>query len=336
MGAARGQGLDARKLIKVVPSVEDLSVVGTLGKGTFGYVQLVENNKTGETFALKSVSKSHVVKQRQQQHILTEKSVMMELSHPRIVTLHATTKDENFLYFLMEPALGGELFSILRRQKRFSEYVARFYAASVVVAFEYMHSKHVIYRDLKPENLLLDDKGYVKVTDFGFAARVKEGGHRYTFCGTPDYIAPEILSSAGHGKGVDWWTLGVFIYELMAGRGPFRAAKVSVTYERIQKGVLSFPSHFSNEAMMLIRGLLQVRPTDRLGVVQGGVQRIKQHAWFRGFDWSAFANETMPAPHCRKIENSHDLSNFDNYPPEDHEYEEYEPPSLEPEWDRDF
>eukprot|EP01006_Ploeotia_vitrea_P037740 TRINITY_DN66166_c3_g2_i1.p1 TRINITY_DN66166_c3_g2~~TRINITY_DN66166_c3_g2_i1.p1 ORF type:complete len:811 (+),score=504.52 TRINITY_DN66166_c3_g2_i1:84-2435(+) len=294
---------------------EDLKVVGTLGKGSFGHVQLVKHKKTGKTYALKAVSKHQIVQTGQQGHILSEKRVMEQLNHPFLIRLYTTYKDRDRLYFLLEPSLGGELFSVLRSRTFFDEDTARFYAASVVLAFEHMHSKNIIYRDLKPENLLLDAQGYMKVTDFGFAKVVK--GRTYTLCGTPDYLAPEIVAGKGHGKGVDWWTLGILIYEMLSSYPPFYDEDPMKTYAKIMHGRITFSQHVSREATHLITKLLNHKPTKRLGVVKGGAAQVKAHAWFAGFDWDALYNRTMKPPIVPKIKNDLDLSNFDDYPEDD-------------------
>jgi serine/threonine protein kinase len=214
----------------------------------------------------------------------------------------------------LEPSLGGELFSVLRAKTFFDEHTARFFAAGVVLAFEYMHSKGIIYRDLKPENLLLDARGYLKITDFGFAKKV--GDQRtWTLCGTPDYLAPEVVSGQGHGRGVDWWTLGILIYEMLASYPPFYDGIIRSslpflcfyhmnssssgwsliliedpmkTYAKIMHGQIAFPMHFSKQAVDLIRRLLHAKPTKRLGVLKGGARLVKDHLWFKGFDWYTF------------------------------------------------
>jgi cGMP-dependent protein kinase len=186
---------------------QDLKELAVLGKGSFGFVKLVLDAKTNQSYALKAVSKQQIVQTGQQGHVMSEKKAMATMDHPFLVKLHATYKDRNRLFFVLDPILGGELFTVLREKTLFDEDTARFYAAHVVLAFEYMHSRGYCYRDLKPENLLIDKDGYLKVTDFGFAKNIGDG-RTWTLCGTPDYLAPEIVSGKGHGKGVDWWTLG--------------------------------------------------------------------------------------------------------------------------------
>ena len=219
--AASGAGVDWAKL----------KVLGTLGRGSFGHVQLVSDARTGAQYALKSVWKAQIVETQQQGHIMSEKRVMETLQHPFLNTFHGTFQSRNKLHFLLEPCLGGELFTVLRQRRLFPEDAARFYAASVVLAFAYMHSKDTVYRDLKPENLMLTAEGYLKVADFGFAKKIT--GKTWTLCGTPDYLAPEIVASRGHGKGVDWWTLGVLIFEMLASYPPFYDEDQIRTYNKI-------------------------------------------------------------------------------------------------------
>jgi len=235
---------------------------------------------------------------------------MCAFNHPFIVKLHATYKSKDRLYFLLDPVMGGELFTVLRKNRLFPESTARFYAASVLLAFEHMHAREYVYRDLKPENLLIDYDGYIKVTDFGFAKRVKT--KTWTLCGTPEYLAPEIVAGKGHGKGVDWWTLGVLIFEMLASYTPFYHEDHMKMYQKIARGKVKYPPHFSMEAKDLCRQLLEPQPTRRLGVIQGGAQHIKEHPWFAGFDFKALVEKKLTPPYKPKIKNQFDVSNFDD------------------------
>jgi serine/threonine protein kinase len=272
----------------------------------------VSHHTTGITYALKAVSKYEIVQTGQEQHIMSEKKCMELFDHPFLVKLFATYKDSDRLYFLLEPCLGGDLFNVLRKKGTLDEKDARFYAASVVLAFEYMHSFDIIYRDLKPENLLLNNEGFLKVTDFGFARHIVK--RTFTLCGTPDYLAPEIVAGRGHGKGVDWWTLGVFIFEMLASYPPFYDDDPMQTYDNILHKNFSVPMHFSKDAVALVTRLLQRKPTKRLGVLKGGAKLIKKHPWFSSFNFDALVNLKMKTPFVPTVKNQHDISNFPEYP----------------------
>jgi len=278
------------------------------------------------------VNKAHIVSHNQIPHILNERAVMLELDHPFVVRLHRTLRDQNHIYFLLEPSMGGELFSVLRTREFFDAPTAQFYAAIVVSVFEYMHSKDTLYRDLKPENLLMDADGYLRVTDFGFAKKTRD--RTYTFCGTPDYLAPEIVASAGHHTGADWWTLGILIYEMLAGYTPFYDdAGPTQMYSKILAGKVHFPPTFSPAAQHLISSLLQIKPTRRLGVHRDGASLIKKHDWFAGLDWDALVQKRLPPPIVVPVADKFDRSNFDAYPEQDGAEADYTPDPANPDWD---
>merc|ERR1711933_635435 len=235
--------------------------------------------------------------------------VMQMLSNPFLVNLRATYKDEHRVYFLLEVCLGGELFTILRKMRSFDENTARFYASCVVEAFDYMHERDIIYRDLKPENLVLTRDGYLKVTDFGFAKEVVD--KTFTLCGTPDYLAPEIVTGQGHGKGVDWWTLGILIYEMLASFPPFFDDEPMMTYRKIIQGKFKCPRYLSAESKDLISQFLKPKATKRLGVIKGGATLIRSHPWFKDFKWAQLKEQTLKPPIKNKVRDRKDLSNFD-------------------------
>jgi len=286
--------------------------LGTLGKGSFGFVTLVQGtdkahkSSFGKYYALKAVSKYTVKKTKQEGHIMNEKESMQELHHPCLVNLVETYNSQDELFFLLEAGMGGDLFTVLRRNRLFDERTAKFYAASVIAGFGFMHSKDYVYRDLKPENLLLDDLGFLKITDFGFAKKI--AGKTWTLCGTPEYLAPEIVAGRGHGFGVDWWTCGILIYELLAGYTPFYDRDQMLMYRKIARGKFNYPSHMSSEARQIVKELLTLQPTARLGVTKGGSKMIKDHVWFKGFNWSHLVMRKLKPPIQPTIKSKKNLS----------------------------
>lgn len=290
-------------------------------KHSFGRVPLARHKATKRTVAIKMLSKSQILKTKQVTHIKAEKEILLAVSHPFIVSLYGSSQDKECLYFILEYVVGGEFFTHLRSQGRFSEDTSRFYASEILLTFEYLHGMDIIYRDLKPENLLLDKTGHIKITDFGFAKKID---HRtYTLCGTPDYLAPEIILNKGHGKPVDWWAMGVLIYEMMAGYPPFYDEDPMGTYQKILHGKLEFASHFSRGARDLVKKLLQADLTKRYGNLKGGARDIKQHPWFSGVDFDAIIKRAKPGPIVITAKSEDDTSNFDDYSdigPMEHEF----------------
>lgn len=296
--------------------VEDLEIRNTLGTGSFGRVHLVKYKPTGKHYAMKVLKKNEIIKLRQVEHTMNEKQILEQLDFPFLVKILGTFQDSNNLYLVLEYVQGGELFTYLRKSGRFPNHVARYYASQVVLAFEYLHAKDIIYRDLKPENLLLDHLGNIKITDFGFAKFVPDV--TWTLCGTPDYLAPEIIQSKGYGRAVDWWALGILIYEMIAGHPPFFDEDHFKLYEKILGCKLRFPSHFDPLAKDLVKRLLSPDLSKRFGNLKDGVQDIKRHKWFAGVDWDKLVTLEIPAPWVPKLAHEGDTSNFDQYP-EDHE-----------------
>jgi len=316
----------------VTCSLTDLQTVGILGRGAFGTVSLVSDPTTSRSYALKAIRKNQVVEMGQQSHILNEKKVMSMLDNPFLVNLRATYKDEYRVYFLLEACLGGELFTILRKMRSFDEATARFYCSCVVEAFDYMHQRDIIYRDLKPENLVLTNTGYLKVTDFGFAKIVPN--KTFTLCGTPDYLAPEIVTGQGHGKGVDWWTLGILIYEMLASFPPFFDDEPMMTYRKIIQGKFKYPRYLSAQSKDLISKLLKPKATKRLGIIKGGTKMIREHPWFGSFNWEQLQKQTMNPPIKNKVKSPKDLSNFDHFVHKNEDVSYKGDPDLG--WDNDF
>jgi serine/threonine protein kinase len=290
----------------------DFEFLRTLGTGTFGRVFLVRERKYKRYFAMKVLKKVEIVRLKQVEHIISERAILMSVDFPFIVRLYRTFQDNRSVYMLMDYIPGGELFSHLRRAGRFPSHVARWIAAEIVVTLEYLHSKNIVYRDLKPENLLLDRTGHIIITDFGFAKTIKD--RTWTLCGTPEYLAPEIIQSKGHGKAVDWWALGILIYEMLAGYPPFFDNNPFGIYEKILLGKVRFPSHFDTVEKDLIQKLLVKDRALRLGNLRDGADDIKEHAWFAGIDWQVVLSKSIMGPIVPECKYPGDTSNFESYP----------------------
>jgi protein kinase X len=216
---------------------------------------------------------------------------------------------------LLDYVCGGELFSYLRNAGRFCTSTANFYTAEIVLALEYLHSQSVVYRDLKPENLLLDKDGHLKITDFGFAKKLTD--RTWTLCGTPEYLAPEIIQSKGHNKAVDWWALGVLIYEMLAGYPPFFDDNPFGIYEKILAGKIEWPRHLDPVAKDLIKKLLVQDRTKRLGNMKNGAEDVKRHRWFKGLEWQDVYGRKLKPPIIPRVSYDGDTRNFDDYPDTD-------------------
>lgn len=314
---------------------KDLKKLGLLGCGGFGAVELVEETKSGDVYALKALSKGFVVKSGMQSSVMSEKNVQLMCDSPFIVKLYETYNGPEHLYLLLELALGGELYATYNKRNMWgNEPCAKFYVAGTVLAFEHLHSRKIVFRDLKPENLLLTDKGRVKLTDMGLAKVIH--GKTYTTCGTPDYFAPELIASKGHGNAVDWRTLGVLTFELMSGHPPFESATPMQIYAKVQKGInaVNFPKKCKGDVEVMVKGLCHANPTERLPMKKGGIQNVKSQKWFTGFDWAAMEGMTMKVPYAPTVKSKKDMKNFsanrEDMPPQ----VPYKDPKTG--WDKDF
>lgn len=308
--ASRDRSLAASTICQAAPATRvrrsDLQQIGRLGVGAFGVVTLEADRRSGRTFALKAVSKGYLAQLRMEYSVLNEKRILKMVDSLFIVRLIATYNGREHVYFLLEAALGGELFTTYERLRLYgSERHARFYVGCVTEALAHLHERHVIYRDLKPENLLLDSRGYCKLTDMGLAKVTH--GQTYTLVGTPDYMAPEVILCTGHSKAVDWWMLGVLLFELLAGRAPFEADTTQQVYELVKRGIESvrFPHECRRHAVELVRSLCSHIPDARLRT-----PTLRDHPFFRGFDWSALRGQRLTPPHIPHVRGPRDLANF--------------------------
>mmetsp|Transcript_50261 Transcript_50261/g.90305 ORF Transcript_50261/g.90305 Transcript_50261/m.90305 type:complete len:816 (-) Transcript_50261:21-2468(-) len=294
---------------------KDLRVVGLLGTGGFATVELVEHRipkKKGlcPTYALKTISKGYIVCAGMEESVMNEKSVLSMTNSPFIVQLHETYSSKQYIHFLLEAALGGELYTLYKFHKLWgNEACCRFYAAGVFFAHEHLQQRRIVYRDLKPENVMLCDQGQVKLADFGSAKFVI--GKTYTTCGTPDYFAPEVVSGLGHTQSVDWWQFGIFIFELMTGAPPFESEFPLRTFGKIRHGIskISWPP-VSKHMKDMVLGLCNHEPEERLGVKDGKVDNIKTAKWFGSFNWKQASTQNLKPPYLPQVRGKKDLSQF--------------------------
>ena len=319
---------------------EELQVMRTIGTGTFGRVKMVKHTPSGQVCALKCMNKADVLESHQEKNIMTEKNLLFECANSVfILQLLQTFNSPNQIMMLMEFIQGGELWTYIyektdtvKRNKLggFEMSAVKFYSASVIQGFKHMHNKNIAYRDLKPENILIDHLGYVKIIDFGFAKKIPSIGDdgvqhnkTYTLCGTPEYLAPEIVMSKGYDKGVDYWALGCLVYELFLGKTPFQADYTTKIFQNIVASDknLNFPAGMDPAHVALCKKLLCSNPAFRLGSLSGGVEDIISDPFFNGFDWTALMDVTMKSPYSPPVKDSSDTSNFD-------EYEEEASPSI--------
>lgn len=293
-------------------TLNDLEIKATLGCGAFGRVKLARYAKNDQYFALKCQAKRSIVESGLQEHVLNEMRVMRKINHPFIAKLYVALQDRHNIYFVLELLQGGELFTHLRNRGKLSEQAARFYAATVVYAFSTLHAKKIAYRDLKPENLVMDSQGYVKLVDFGLAKQLLSG-KTWTLCGTPDYLAPEIILNEGHDMAVDYWALGVLIFEMVVGAPPFYAEDPMEVYEKILSGNPAMPTFFTRNLSDLIKKLLRSQQGKRLGNTRGGTAAVVKHKWFSSFDWASLENGEMKAPYTPTVASKDDVTNFDRF-----------------------
>jgi protein kinase X len=261
---------------------------------------------------MKILMKKHIIKSKQIGHVRNENEIISMLQHPFVVNLVAAFSDDFNLYLVMEFVNGGELYSLLQNRGKLSNEHARMYVGEVALAFYYFSQLNIVYRDLKPENLLIDSAGHMKITDFGLAKIVTD--RTRTMCGTPDYLAPEIIQNKGHSFGVDYWALGVVCFEMLTGLPPFYVPEGgNRTLQLILKSKPQFPAGFPPEAKDFVMKLMEHNVPKRLGCRNDGVQEILMHPWFAGTDWPAMANGTAPTHWQPPSTGEDDTSNFDDY-----------------------
>ncbi|KAI8390136.1 kinase-like domain-containing protein [Blakeslea trispora] len=309
--------------------LENFDIQRTLGTGSFGRVHLIQSKINHRYYALKVLKKTEIVKLKQVEHTNNERAILNSIQHPFVVNLWGSFQDSANLYMVMDFVPGGELFTVLRKSKKFSNEVARFYAGEVLLALSYLHSKDIVYRDLKPENLLLDVHGHIKITDFGFAKKVPD--ITWTLCGTPDYLAPEIIQTKGYGKAADYWAFGVLIFEMLAGHPPYYDDNQFRLYEKILTTPPTYPSSIDSTAKDLLQHLLTTDLSQRFGNLKRGWLDIREHKWFASLDFEKLLQRKIKPPHIPHLKGEGDASNFDKYP---EEFQPYGIPQQDPHKDK--
>lgn len=269
-----------------------------LGQGSFGKVFLVRKTKgtdAGTMYAMKVLKKA-TLKVRDRVRTKMERDILAEVDHPFIVRLHYAFQTEGKLYLILEFLRGGDLFTRLSKEVMFTEEDVKFYLAELALALDHLHSLGIVYRDLKPENILLDTEGHVKLTDFGLSKEsIFEEKKTFSFCGTVEYMAPEVVNRKGHGTAADWWSYGVLMFEMLTGALPFQGQNRKETMTMILKAKLGMPQFLSPEAQSLLRALFKRNPLNRLGTGPNGVEEIKTHPFFSTINWEKlYARQIMP------------------------------------------
>ena len=293
-------------------SIDDFDILKQIGKGTYGTVQLVRNKNDHQLYAMKTMSKARIQQFEQVAQTITERNVLLKTVHPFLVGAHFAFQSETDIFLVLDYVPGGELFTRLQVEGRFSESRTRLYAAEILLGLGHLHKLGFVYRDLKPENILVDAQGHLKITDFGLVKTgMEKGSTTATMCGTPEYVAPEMVQQKPYTMAVDWWSFGVLIFEMMTGLPPFFDENPGKMYRAILTSGVNFPNYVSEHAQSLISGLLEKNPDQRLGSGPGDYMDIQKHPFFDGLDWDAVMNRAIKPEFVPDIKSDLDTSNFD-------------------------
>ncbi|EDV23908.1 uncharacterized protein TRIADDRAFT_57608 [Trichoplax adhaerens] len=304
-------------------SLEDFNLFKVIGRGSYAKVLMVQYKKTKAIYAMKVIKKEIINDEEDIDWVQTEKHVFeIASNHPFLVGLHSCFQTNSRLFFIIEFVNGGDLMYHMQRQRRLPEDHARFYAGEICLGLHFLHARGIIYRDLKLDNVLLDSTGHIKLTDYGMCKEgLGPGDTTGTFCGTPNYIAPEILRGQDYSYSVDWWALGVLMFEMLAGRSPFDVAgnpdaeqsnSEDYLFQVILEKTIRIPRSLSVKAASVLKGFLNKAHEERLGChPETGFTDIQSHVFFRQIDWEELEARQIPPPYIPQVENFQDLSHFD-------------------------
>lgn len=307
------QGKNVRKVQQQLYHIEDFKLLKVLGKGSFGKVLLCELRETKQAYAIKALKKDVVLEDDDVECTMVERRVLaLATRHPFLTHLHSAFQSQDHLFFVMEYLSGGDLMFHIQTVGKFDEIRARFYAAEIVCGLEFLHDRGIIYRDLKLDNVLLDADGHIKLADFGMCKEgIVETKKASTFCGTPDYIAPEILKGWRYDAAADWWSFGVLLYEMLIGQSPFAGEDEEDLFDSICRDKVHYPKWISSNAEDCLCQLFERTPLERLGYKKGGNPNIRDHKFFDRLDWTRLEQRKIQPPFKPAVTSDHDTKNFD-------------------------
>lgn len=297
-------------------TLDDFEIIKTLGRGSYGKVTLAKNKHDNQIYALKSISKEVLQQYSLIDSTIRERDTLMKIHHPFLVSAHYAFQSNTHIFLAQEFVPGGELFNYLINVQTVSEDVARNYTAMLLLAIGELHKHGIIHRDLKPDNILLDEKGYIKITDFGLVKYdIKEGNTASSFCGTPEYMAPEIIQEEAYGRPVDWWALGILTYQMLIGCPTFYDNNRNAMFESILNDDPEYPEEvsFSNDAIDFINKLLIKDPKTRLGSSEKDYVELQEHPWYKDFNWEMLLEKKIQMEYIPKVSSSNDASNYTDF-----------------------
>ena len=296
-------------------SLEDFEIMAVLGKGTFGKVYLTRLKINDKLYAIKSMRKDILIDTDQVESTKLERDILLKWNHTFLLGMDFVFQNDLRIYFVMPFVRGGELYIHFAKSKRFPEETVKFYAVQIILAIGYLHEQGIVHRDLKLENILIDEDGYLKVIDFGLAKILKNEEETMTFCGTPEYIAPEVISRKGHDKAVDWWAIGILIYEMLIGVTPFYNKNRNMMLSKIQFSKIVFPDkkkykiEYSDEVQDIISKLLNKEKDNRLGSEEG-MKEVLAHKWFKDIDVEKVKDKTIKPPFVPSLSSDSDTKYY--------------------------